>query len=65
MPYTEGPNPVWYQGPGDHMIETMEQKQLAALQSIAESLLEIKQLLANSTSMTGTLVVETRPEQYY
>lgn len=42
-----------------------EQRKMEALQSIAESLLEIKQLLANSTNRTGTLVVETRPEQYY
>jgi len=65
MPYTEGLNPVWYMGPDDVMLETAEQKQTKALQSIADSLLIIQQLLSRSTDSEGTLVVGTQPPTYY
>jgi len=42
-----------------------EERKVNALESIADVLLEIKQLLVNTTDRNGTLVVETRTEQYY
>lgn len=54
--------------PGQEYYATpaeQEQRKLEALESIAENLLKIQQLLSSSTDSEGTLVVGTQPPTYY